>query len=145
MADLTIDAQIAHIFANAAKPSDPGLSCYGTPVERYDDGSRELTKAERIEQIGWEIAREEAERTANLADAKAEEINARAGMPNHVAQCYRWAEECNERIESLRHELNNLRPNAPKTNTGTSHDGQANHDPDAEAVVGRLAGGAAVG
>jgi hypothetical protein len=87
------------------------LSVYGTPVERYDDGSRELTNAERIEQIGWEIQQEESEALANLCAAKAREVDLRAGIPDHggVAMHYRHAEDSQRRVASLRAELANLR------------------------------------
>lgn len=71
---------------------------------------RELTDAERIEQIGWEIKAEEAQATTYLCEAKVYEIDQRAGISDFglVAANYAAAERCNSRIARLRFELAGL-------------------------------------
>lgn len=92
------------------------LSPYGTPVEHYPDGSRELTKAERIAQIGWEISAEQLERAARVAEIHACEIDQRAGdtfAGNRIARCRQNIAGADARIANLRYELNNLLPVNP--------------------------------
>lgn len=98
---------------------DTELNVYDRPVERYDDGSRELTKAERIEQIGWEISREQLERAANVAAIRAHEIDHAARddrAPYRIAACRSAIRQSDKRIDALRYELNNLTgaTNAPR-------------------------------
>lgn len=89
----------------------PLLSVYGGPVERYDDGSRELSADERLEQIGWEIQQLQAEALANVCEARAREIDQRAGdvhAGETAARCYAWTNRAQERIAALREELTNI-------------------------------------
>jgi hypothetical protein len=74
--------------------------------------SRELTDAERIEQIGWEITSAQLEEAQNRAEAKVREIDLRADPcevhSNAIAMHLRFAAQAAQTIANLRYELSNL-------------------------------------